>query len=161
MRSVLRVLVTPVLCSLGGALLAGCGSDTGVGDQNQARATTSSSSADAPCASSGGAVEPPEATALPEPPPGAKPCRRDPRLGGTVYVPTTPTGRQLLRYYGFGLRANDCDTEPIGAASGLLASAGELELRFSCPDGGSGAVVAPKQGNRYIVTWRGESSVGG
>jgi hypothetical protein len=160
MRSVLRALVTPVLLSLTGALLAGCGSDTGVGDQDQARATTSSSSADAPCASSGGAVEPPQASALPEPPPGAKPCRRDPRLGGTVYVTTTPVGRSLLRYYGFGLRANKCETEPVRAASGLLASAGELELRFSCKGGASGAVVSPARGNRYAVTWRDESAVG-
>jgi hypothetical protein len=105
-------------------------------------------------------VEPPEAKALPDPPPGAKACRRDARLGGTVYETSTPAGRKLLRYYGFGLRSNECTTEPISAASGLLASAGELELRFSCPGGGEGAVVAPKQGNRYVITWRGESSVG-
>jgi hypothetical protein len=160
MRSSMRALWGALLLVVPATLVAGCGDDVGTGDQTQAKATTSSSSADAPCASSGGAVEPPEATALPDPPPGAKPCRRDPRLGGTVYVTTTPTGRSLLRYYGFGLRANDCETEPIGAASGLLASAGELELRFSCRNGGSGAVIAPKQGNRYVVTWRGESSIG-
>src|SRR3954469_18011591 len=136
------MLVSALLVSA--LLVAGCGSDTGVGDQGQARATTSSSTANAPCASSGGMVEPREASALPEPPPGAKACRRDPRLGGTVYVTTTPTGRSLLRSYGFGLRANKCDTEPVRAASGLLASAGELELPFSCPGGAQGAVVAPE-----------------
>jgi hypothetical protein len=160
MRPSLHTIAAPMLTFLLGSMLVGCGSDTASSEQDQAEATTSSSSADAPCSSSGGAVEPPQASALPEPPPGAKACRRDPRLGGTVYVTTTPTGRSLLRYYGFGLRANDCTTEPISAASGVLASAGSLELRFSCPGGADGAIVAPERGTRYVVTWRGESSAG-
>jgi hypothetical protein len=151
-------LLLALVFGLGG--LAACGSDTESADQDQARATTSSSSAAAPCVQ-GGTIEPPAASALPDPPPGATACRRDPRLGGTVYETTTPTGRSLLRYYGFGLRANDCETEPVTAASGLLASAGELVLRFSCDDGGDGAVVAPAEGNTYVVTWRAAGSVGG
>jgi hypothetical protein len=145
------------LLLMAGAGLTACGSDTGTGDQTSGRVTTSSSSPTT-CvgASTSGSVtqDPTAKRRLPDPPPGARACGRDPRLRATRFVTQTPVGRDLLEYYGPALRARDCETDAITASSGLLAAAGELQLSFSCPDG-EGAVVAPERGSSYVIAWRG------